>query len=226
MSEYAVEVEGITHRIEGEPRDLLTNVSLSVAVGEIVTIQGRSGSGKSTLLSFMGLLSHPTQGVVRVNGQQASSDRQAARVRRSHIGFVFQNYSLLAARTAAENVALPLLSSDISVKEACRRSVEACEQVGLGTKAHVRSANLSGGEQQRVAIARALVTRPSLILADEPTGALDERTGRNIIELMTERCSDVGVALVVVTHDPTIGAIGHRRLHLSQGDLTDENAVR
>lgn len=226
MSEFAVEVEGITHRIEGEQRDLLSDVSLRIAKGEIVTIQGRSGSGKSTLLSFMGLLSQPTHGVVRINGQQADSDRQAARVRRTDIGFVFQNYSLLAARTAAENIALPLMSSDVSVKDARRRSVEACDQVGLAAKAHVRASNLSGGEQQRVAIARALVTQPSLILADEPTGALDERTGRNIIELMTERCSDLNVALVVVTHDSTIAAIGNRRFHLSQGNLTDENTAR
>lgn len=213
-------MSGVTHQIEGEEHKLLDDISLDVERGEIVTIQGRSGSGKSTLLSFMGLLAKPSQGEVSIAGQQATNDQETARLRQSEIGFVFQNYSLLGTRTAVENVALPLLLSN-KPKDAYRKSIEACQQVRLESKTQVRASKLSGGEQQRVAIARALVTQPSLILADEPTGALDERTSDQILDLMTKRCRETPVALIVVTHDPAIGAMGSRRLHLSRGVLEE-----
>jgi putative ABC transport system ATP-binding protein len=223
MTRFVVQIREVSHRVDGEEQDLLADISLDVAAGEFLTIQGRSGSGKSTLMSFMGLLARPSIGTVRINGQSAVNDRQAAMIRRTQVGFVFQNYSLLATRSASENVALPLLSGGQDLAAARRRSAIACDLVGLSLKVDVTASSLSGGEQQRVAIARALVTNPSLILADEPTGALDEVTGAAVMQLMTQRCAEAGVALVVVTHDRAIAAMGDRCVHLRHGRLVDES---
>ncbi|MCD2443767.1 ABC transporter ATP-binding protein [Agromyces sp. SYSU K20354] len=208
--------------IDGEPLTILAGVDLAVAEGDRVSIVGRSGSGKSTLLNVLGLLDAPTSGELTFLGRDARRLRGAARdrLRGGEIGFVFQQFNLLPGRTALENVATPLYyDAGRAFWQREKIAREMLERVGLGERVAQLPSRLSGGEQQRVAIARALVRRPRLILADEPTGALDLATGQTVMELMEEVAGETGAALVTITHDPAIAQRASRHLRLEAGRL-------
>jgi putative ABC transport system ATP-binding protein len=199
--------------------DALRGVDLSIARGEFVALVGPSGSGKSTVLNLVGGLDRPTSGQVWINGTElsASDERTLTRHRRQHVGFVFQSFNLLPRLTAEENVALPLMFSDVSEKERRARAPPLQERVGLAQRLEHRPTQLSGGEQQRVAIARALVGEPALLLADEPTGNLDTTTGAEIMALLKELNQEHGLTLLVVTHDAEVAAFADRVVKLRDG---------
>ncbi|MCU1571289.1 MAG: transporter ATP-binding protein [Naasia sp.] len=209
---------------DGAPLTILDGVDLEVFEGDRVSIVGRSGSGKSTLLNMLGLIDSPTTGEVLFEGLPARSFSSAGRdrLRGRRIGFVFQQFNLLARRTALENVATPLLY-DSGVAFWRRRAIATrmLENVGLGDRLGSTPERLSGGEQQRVAIARALVRRPRLILADEPTGALDLETGGTVMELLERVANETDAALVTITHDPNIAARASRHYRLDAGRISD-----
>lgn len=197
----------------------LRDASLQVEQGEFVALMGSSGSGKSTLLHLLGCLDEPTSGSYILEGRRVEglSRDQRAQVRNERIGFVFQTFNLLARVSALENVTLPLLyrGRQEKVRE---RALDALERVGLDQRAGHKPMELSGGEQQRVAIARAIVTNPAIILADEPTGNLDSRTGEEIMQLLTE-LNQEGSTLLIVTHDAKIAAFAHRTLQMEDGEI-------
>jgi putative ABC transport system ATP-binding protein len=199
--------------------DALRGVDLTVARGEFVALVGPSGSGKSTVLNLVGGLDQPTSGQVWINGTElsASDERILTQHRRRHVGFVFQSFNLLPRLTAEENVALPLMFSDVSEKERRARARALLERVGLEHRLEHRPTQLSGGEQQRVAIARALVGEPALLLADEPTGNLDTTTGAEIMALLKKLNQEGGLTLLVVTHDAEVAAFADRVVELRDG---------
>jgi putative ABC transport system ATP-binding protein len=199
--------------------DALRGVDLTVARGEFVALVGPSGSGKSTVLNLVGGLDQPTSGQVWINGTElsASDERTLTQHRRRHVGFVFQSFNLLPRLTAEENVALPLMFSDVSEKERRARARALLERVGLEHRLEHRPTQLSGGEQQRVAIARALVGEPALLLADEPTGNLDTTTGAEIMALLKKLNQEGGLTLLVVTHDAEVAAFADRVVELRDG---------
>ena len=201
----------------------LHDENLSIDRGEFVAISGSSGSGKSTLMNILGCLDSPTRGsYVLADRDVARLSRiELASVRNEFIGFVFQNFNLLARTTAAENVELPLIYAKVPPAERHRRSKEALERVGLGHRASHHPSQLSGGQQQRVAIARALVSRPPLILADEPTGNLDSATSSEIMKLLTELQAS-GMTIVFVTHEADIAAYAARKLLLKDGAIISD----
>ncbi|AEV84980.1 ABC transporter ATP-binding protein [Actinoplanes sp. SE50] len=221
-----IELTGITKVLKGqkEPRTILDGVDLTVHPGESVAIVGRSGSGKSTLLSVLGLFDRPDSGTYLLDGQDISrlKERHAARLRSSHYGFVFQRFFLLKHLTAAQNVAMALVNGQgwQPRRERRARVMQALEQVGIAHLAKNRPAKMSGGEQQRVAIARALVREPRVLLADEPTGALDLETGTIVIDALQE-ATGRGCALILVTHDRDHAARMGRTLDLRNGVLND-----
>ncbi len=198
----------------------LQGVNLHIDRGEFVAIMGPSGSGKTTLMEILGCLSRPSSGRYDLNGRAVAgfSADELARVRGEEIGFVFQSFNLLPRLSALENTELPLLYRKVGRRERHRRARQALERVGLGRRAKHRPAELSGGERQRVAIARALINRPSLILADEPTGNLDTVTGDEIIGLLRELHAE-GNTVVVVTHNPRIGERADSRLEIRDGRI-------
>jgi len=211
------------------PVQALRGVSFTVAPGAFVAIMGHSGSGKSTLMNLLGCLDRPTFGTYMLDGQNVSrkTRRQLAEVRSHTIGFVFQGFHLLQRLTARANCELPLqYAGGLSRKERRARASEALIRVGLQDKLERRPTELSGGQQQRVAIARALVNRPKLLLADEPTGNLDTRTGLEILALLQE-LNSTGVTLVMVTHEPDVAACAKQVIHMSDGLIrrTEEHAV-
>jgi ABC-type lipoprotein export system ATPase subunit len=199
----------------------LSDVELSVQYGETVALRGPSGSGKSTLLNVLGCLDRPNSGVYELGGTDVSRlDRRAqAWVRLHYIGFVFQAFHLIARASALENVALPLRYAGVDARERETRAGQLLERVGLGDRSRHRPAQLSGGECQRVAIARAIAVRPRLLLADEPTGALDSRSGSEIMRLLAELRESEQLSIVLVTHDPTIGKFADREVHLMDGRI-------
>lgn len=199
----------------------LNGISFHVENGELVLLMGPSGSGKTTLLSIMGCILRPTAGSVAIRGREVTGldERELPQVRLTHIGFVFQGFNLFPALTALENVELALDLRGIGKREASRRAGEVLEQVGLGDKLHTYSADLSGGQKQRVAIARALVGEPQIILADEPTAALDSVSGRAVIELLRELAHARGRAVVLVTHDNRILSYADRIAHIEDGRI-------
>jgi putative ABC transport system ATP-binding protein len=203
----------------------VANVSLTVQAGEFIAIVGRSGSGKSTLMSLLGLLEKPDSGDFILNGQSTVKlpEDTTAEIRSRQIGFVFQLPALLARATALENTELPLAYSDVPRAEAKRRAQNALEKVGLGHRLSHWPHQLSGGEQQRVAIARALVNDPAVILADEPTGALDSKTGDAILSLFKELNRD-GRTIIVVTHAMEVAQTAARRVTLHDGRVTHDDA--
>jgi len=209
----------------GRPLVVLDDVSLAIAAGESVAVLGPSGSGKSTLLALMAGLDRPTSGEILYDGRAIHdlSEDQLALWRRHHVGFVFQSFQLLQHLTARENVQLPL---ELRGERASAKAAdELLEQVGLRDRGHHYPAQLSGGEQQRVAVARAFAARPALLLADEPTGNLDTRTGQTVLEMLDRLQRRHGTSLVLVTHDPATARLAERRVHLLDGRLVrDERA--
>jgi putative ABC transport system ATP-binding protein len=201
----------------------LRGVSLTLKEGEYVAIMGASGSGKSTLMNMIGLLDRPTSGSYRVQGAEASklSRARLADLRNREIGFVFQQFNLLARISARRQVELPLFYAGISGRKGREMAMEALALVGLAERANHRPEELSGGEQQRVAIARALVNKPSILLADEPTGALDSQTGAEVLDLIDELHAR-GLTVVMVTHDPQVAQRTARVITLSDGEVTSD----
>ncbi len=201
----------------------LREVSLTIGDGEYLAIMGPSGSGKSTLLHLLGLLDRPTSGSFRLDGVEVATldERERARIRREKVGFVFQFFHLVPRMTAAQNVELPLVLAGVPPADRRRRVAAALEGFGIADRADHRPDELSGGQRQRVAIARATLHRPTLLLADEPTGNLDRATGAEVIEILEHLC-DAGLTLIVVTHDPEVGARARRILRLVDGSVVED----
>ncbi len=185
--------------------EVLKNINFSVEMGDYVAVMGPSGSGKSTLMNILGCLDLPTSGDYFLNGKDvlSLSEDELSDLRLNEIGFVFQNFQLLSSQSALENVELPLTYAKIPKSERRRRAIQALERVGLGDRLHFKPTQLSGGQKQRVAIARAIVNHPSLLLADEPTGALDSKSGVQIMDLFRQ-LNDEGVTIVMITHDAKV----------------------
>jgi putative ABC transport system ATP-binding protein len=204
----------------------LDHVSLTVSDGEYVAITGPSGSGKSTLMNIIGCLDVPDSGEYTLNGKNINrySSLQLAHLRNTHIGFIFQGFNLLPRLNALENVELPLIYQKAGLRERRRRAMDALEKVGLADRAHHRPQQLSGGQQQRVAIARALAASPRLILADEPTGNLDSKTGSDILDLFS-RLNAQGNTIVLITHDAQVASRAQRALRIVDGKIVDGMAV-
>jgi putative ABC transport system ATP-binding protein len=217
----AIEAVDVTrvYQLGGVEVDALRGVSLRIESGEYASIVGPSGSGKSTLMHLLGLLDRPSGGVITVGGQDATSlsDAALAVLRNQTIGFVFQTFQLLARTSALDNVALPLLYRGVAKSERRNRAASALAAVGLAGRVDHKPTQLSGGEQQRVAIARALVGEPALLLADEPTGNLDTRTGGEVMETLERLNAEQGVAVVLVTHDREIAERAPRQIFVRDG---------
>jgi len=198
----------------------LKNATVSATAGDFISIVGPSGSGKSTMLHIFGCLDKPTEGEVRVDDQPIAtfSDRQMSNIRRDHIGFVFQQYFLNASMTALQNVLLPMQLA--GVKDGRKKAANALETVGLGTKLRSYPSQLSGGEQQRVAIARALANAPSIVLADEPTGSLDTKTGKNVLDMLMALNSEKNLGVVIVTHDEAVAEKAKNTIHVLDGRIS------
>jgi len=216
-----------TYRMDGVAVTAVRNVSFDIARGEIVAVMGPSGSGKSTLMNMIGLLDLPSEGAIYLEAENVadlSEDRRSV-LRARSIGFVFQSYNLLARHNAVENVALPLVYCGVNRKERMTRAEQSLEAVGMLHRAQHFPRQLSGGEQQRIAIARALIASPLIVLADEPTGALDSRTGGEILALF-DALNEAGQTIVMITHDPGIATRCRRTIRLHDGQLvSDETQV-
>jgi len=228
MSDQVVELQEIAKTYAFGPNYIhaLKGVNLSIKKGDFLTIMGASGSGKSTLLNLIGCLDTPTKGIIKINNIDISKldDEQLTAIRRSNIGFIFQQFNLIPTLTALENIELPMVFSKVSEVTRQKKALSLLEQVNLDSKyATHKPYELSGGQQQRVAIARALANSPSLLLADEPTGNLDTKTGREIMELLRFLNLN-GTTMVVVTHDPTLMHYSNRNVKLIDGEISNENS--
>lgn len=225
MSGFAIiEARNIRKEFPNMKAPVLDGVDLTVESGEIIALRGPSGSGKSTLLNILGCLDGPTHGTYWLGGRDVSTltPRERAWVRLHYIGFVFQSFNLIADHTVLENVVLPLYYMGVDHAEREARAMELLERVGLGHRLKHRPAQLSGGERQRVAIARAIAGEPHLLLADEPTGALDTRTGNEVMQLLQEIHAARSLTLVIVTHDPEIAAFCKRHVFIRDGKVVSE----
>jgi len=217
-----IEARGLTkvYGANGNAVHALRGVDVTVAAGEFVALIGPSGSGKSTLMAILGCLDGPTAGTYALDGEavETMSGSALARIRNLKVGFVFQTYNLLPRASVLRNVELPMLYAGVSIRERKQRAMELLETVGIPEKAPFLPAALSGGQRQRVAVARALANRPALLLADEPTGALDSKTGGEVLQLFSDLHAQ-GNTVVLVTHDPSIAARAGRRLELHDGRI-------
>lgn len=211
-----------TYRLGGETVHALNNVSIEIEKGEFIAIIGPSGSGKSTLMNMIGCLDQPHSGKYLLDGKDIGkmNDNQLATIRNQKIGFIFQNFNLLTKLTALENVELPLLYAGVSTKERRERALEGLNKVGLKERAGHLPTQLSGGQQQRVAIARALAGNPAILLADEPTGALDSKTSREILQVMKE-LNELGHTIILITHDLEIAKQANRMVSIQDGQLQE-----
>jgi len=205
----------------------LKGVDLEVLPGGFMTVMGPSGSGKSTLLNMIGLLDIPTKGRLLLQGKDVAkmSESELSQLRGKTIGFVFQEFNLLNHLRAWENVELPMIFQEMPQEKRRERAHELLDQVGMGNRADHQLAELSGGERQRVAIARAFANDPDLVIADEPTGNLDSLSGKKVMEILTDFHEKLGRTLLVVTHDHNIGAYGHQRIFIKDGQLVDEQTA-
>jgi putative ABC transport system ATP-binding protein len=212
-----------TYVMGSEEIHALRGVSLEIDRGEYVAIMGPSGSGKSTLMNLIGCLDTPSKGGYLLNGKQVSqmNDDELARIRNQEIGFVFQTFNLLPRATALHNVELPLVYAGVPARERLNRAQQALSRVELGDRMTHRPNQLSGGQRQRVAVARALVNNPSILLADEPTGNLDSKTGNEIMALFS-RLHEAGNTIVLVTHEADIAGHAHRVVHIRDGQISDD----
>lgn len=215
------------YHLEGVDVKALRGVSLNIGSGEFVSIMGPSGSGKSTLMHIIGCLDRPTSGVVSIEGRQTRklSNNQLAKLRSDKIGFVFQSFNLLTRSNALKNVELPMIYGGIGRRERLKRAKEALTSVGLAERMHHRPSQLSGGQQQRVAIARALVNDPGIILADEPTGNLDSKSGAEIMVVL-DKLNREGKTIILVTHEEYIANHANRVIRLLDGEITSDKKVK
>lgn len=228
MSTPIIQIKNMTktYKLGGEIVHALNNVSLEIEKGDFLAIIGPSGSGKSTLMNMLGCLDRPNQGSYLLDGKDIGkmNDNQLAAIRNQKIGFIFQNFNLLSKLTAMENVELPLVYSGVSAGERRERSLDSLSKVGLKERAGHLPTQLSGGQQQRVAIARALVGQPSILLADEPTGALDSKTSKEILLLMKE-LNELGHTIILITHDLEIAKQAKRMVSIQDGELYENGGV-
>lgn len=208
------------YKMDGVTFQALDSISLSIKKGEFVAIMGPSGSGKSTLMHLIGCLDRPTSGTITIEGKDISTtnDKELAEIRNTHIGFVFQQFNLLRKTSAITNVELPLVYAKVAPRTRRERSIEMLTEVGLAEKINNFPSQLSGGQQQRVAIARALVTNPSIILADEPTGNLDSKSGKDIMSIL-ENLHAHGRTIVLVTHDESVAMHAKRMVRIADGKI-------
>jgi putative ABC transport system ATP-binding protein len=215
-----------TYQMGDTSINALRGVDVDIYANEYVAIMGPSGSGKTTLMNMIGCLDSPSAGVYTLNGTETSnlSDHELARIRNKEVGFVFQTFNLLPRATALHNVELPLIYSGMKRQERIERANNALEQVGLSDRAIHKPGEMSGGQRQRVAIARALVTRPSILLADEPTGNLDSKTGQEIMALFDTLHKD-GQTIILITHETNIAAHAQREIHLLDGDIAKDGQI-
>lgn len=223
-----IELKGINKAYKNGDQELrvLKDINLEVEEGEFVAIMGPSGSGKSTLMNVIGLLDRPTSGEYFLEGQEVGnlSEKKLARVRNKQIGFVFQQFFLLSKLNAFQNVELPLIYAGVHPAKRKEIAEQYLEKVELGSRMHHLPSELSGGQKQRVAIARALVNRPAIVLADEPTGALDTKTGEQIMDLLT-KLNQEGKTIIMVTHEPEIAAFANRRIVIRDGVISSDSKL-
>ena len=225
MSDVVIRVAALAkkYRMGAETVHALNGLDCAIGANEYVAVMGPSGSGKSTLMNIIGCLDRPTQGDYWLSGENVAKlgDRALARVRNRRIGFVFQTFNLLPRATALQNVEVPLIYGGVGRRERRARAREALVRVGLGDRVKHKPNELSGGQRQRVAVARALVNQPDILLADEPTGNLDSRTGGEILGLFAA-LHDAGQTIILVTHEPDVAARAQRHLHLRDGVVTED----
>lgn len=226
MDGNIIRIENVskTYLVGDSKVEALKSVSYFIKAGDFVAIMGPSGSGKSTLMNIIGCLDRPTEGKYFLEDEEVSQldKNKLARIRNGKLGFVFQTFNLLARTTALENTELPLLYSNVSKKHTAQMAFKALASVGLGGREYHKTNQLSGGEMQRVAIARALVNNPSVLLADEPTGNLDSKTGEEILQVFKKLNEEKGITLIVVTHDPDVASLSKRRIFLRDGRIIRE----
>lgn len=224
-----IDLNGInkSYRNGDQELQVLKNINLQVEEGEFLAIMGPSGSGKSTLMNIIGMLDRPSSGTYHLDGKEVArlGEKKSAKVRNQAIGFVFQQFFLLSKLNALQNVELPLIYAGVSQSKRKALAEQYLEKVELETRMHHLPSELSGGQKQRVAIARALVNRPSIILADEPTGALDTKTGEQIMELLTELNKE-GKTIIMVTHEPEIAAYAKRQIVIRDGVISSDSAQK
>ncbi len=224
-----IDLSGInkSYRNGDQELQVLKNINLQVEEGEFLAIMGPSGSGKSTLMNIIGMLDRPSSGTYHLDGKEVArlGEKKLAKVRNQEIGFVFQQFFLLSKLNALQNVELPLIYAGVSQSKRKALAEQYLEKVELETRMHHLPSELSGGQKQRVAIARALVNRPSIILADEPTGALDTKTGEQIMELLTELNKE-GKTIIMVTHEPEIAAYAKRQIVIRDGVISSDSAQK
>ncbi len=228
MSEIVVRLTDVvkTYVMGDNEVRALQGVSFEIEQGEFLSIMGPSGSGKSTCMNMIGCLDRPTSGIVEINGKQTSkmTEKELAVLRNQTVGFVFQQYHLIPGMNVLENVMLPLKYQHMEIAKRKTLAEAALESVGLSERIHHRPHELSGGQKQRVAIARAMVTKPKILLADEPTGALDSVTGKQVMELFRKINHEEGTTIIIVTHDPGIGASTERCIRIFDGKIVEEKA--
>ncbi len=223
MSNTVVRLDNVvkTYSMGESEVHALRGISFAIEQGEFLSIMGPSGSGKSTCMNMIGCLDRPTSGIVEINGKETAkmTEKELALLRNQTVGFVFQQYHLIASMNVLENVMLPLKYQKVEKSERVERAKQALEAVGLGERIKHRPHELSGGQKQRVAIARAMITKPKILLADEPTGALDSTTGKQVMEMFSKINQEQGTTVIIVTHDPGIGASTQRCIKILDGQL-------
>ena len=223
MSNTVVRLENVvkTYSMGESEVHALRGISFAIEQGEFLSIMGPSGSGKSTCMNMIGCLDRPTSGIVEINGKETAkmTEKELAVLRNQTVGFVFQQYHLIPSMNVLENVMLPLKYQKVEKSERVERAKKALEAVGLGDRLKHRPHELSGGQKQRVAIARAMITEPKILLADEPTGALDSSTGKQVMEMFSKINQEQGTTVIIVTHDPGIGESTRRCIRILDGQI-------